>query len=104
MGLPISEQEVMISYMRDSNECRIYASDSTAITKLDKLAENPDAPYWELLETHRTQDGEIVGKTYKTHKRLISFRSGFPPKRELTEEQRKALAERMARAKGTTGS
>lgn len=64
------------------------------MTKLDKLVENPKAPYWKLKKDHRTQSGELVGKTYKTHKRLISFRADIST-RELTEEQKEAAAVRM---------
>lgn len=33
----VAEQEVHISWMRDEDFAKIYASDSTAITRLDKL-------------------------------------------------------------------
>lgn len=94
MGLPVFEQETSISFMRDSDICTVYTSDSTIMTKLDKLVENPKAPRWKLKEEHRLQSGELVGKTYETHKRLISFRADIST-RELTEEQKEAAAERM---------
>lgn len=37
---------------------------------------------------------ELVGKTYTTNKRLISFRAGIV-EREMTEEQRRETAERL---------
>lgn len=94
MGLSISEQETSISFMRDSDICTVYTSDNTVITKLDKLAESDKAPYWKLKEEHRLKSVELVGKTYETHKRLISFRADITA-RELTEEQKKAVADRM---------
>lgn len=62
------------------------------MTKLDKLAENPDLPHWRLKQVHKLQDGELVGKTYETHKGLISFRSDFV---RLSNEQRKSKAEQL---------
>lgn len=94
MGLPVFEQETTVNFYRDSDICTIYTSDSTVMTKLDKLVENPKAPYWKMKEEHRLQSGDLVGKTYETHKRLISFRADIST-RELTEEQKEAAAERM---------
>lgn len=67
------------------------------MTKLDKLADpnNDNAPLWKLKEVHRMSGTkEVVGKTYVTNKRLISFRSDIKT-RELTEEQRQEAAERF---------
>lgn len=94
MGLSVSEQETSVSYMRDSDICTVYTSDSTVMTKLDKLAESEKAPHWKLIKEHRLRGGELAGKTYQTHKRLISFRADITT-REMTEEQKEAAAERM---------
>lgn len=94
MGLSIAEQETSINFMRDSDICTVYTSDSTVMTRLDKLADSDKAPHWKLKEEHRLQGGELVGKTYETHKRLISFRADIAT-REMTEEQKEAAAERM---------
>ena len=94
MGLNISEQETCVSFMRDSDICTVYTSDSTVMTKLDKLAESDKSPHWKLKEEHRLQNGELVGKTYETHKRLISFRANITT-REMSEGQREAASERF---------
>lgn len=94
MGLSIAGQETTVSFMRDSDLCKVYTSDSTVMTKLDKLAESDKAPLWKLKKEHRLQSGELVGKTYETHKRLISFRADITT-RKLTDEQKEAAAERM---------
>lgn len=94
MGLSIAEQETSISIMRDSDICTVYTSDTTVMTKLDKLAESEKAPHWKVKEEHRLQNGELIGKTYETHKRLISFRADITT-REMTDEQREAAVERM---------
>ena len=85
-SLPVNEQEVCILWMRAQDFAKIYASDSTAITRLDKLCKNSPNMYSVLEETH-------VGKTYICKdKTLISFRS---KKKEMSEEQRIASGERM---------
>ena len=85
-SLPIYEQEVSIGWMRDEDFAVIYASDTTAITKLDKLCKNSPDMYQVIEETK-------VGKKYRCNdKSLISFRS---KKREISEEQRIAAGERM---------
>lgn len=94
MGLSISEQETTVSFMRDSDICTVYTSDTTVMTKLDKLAESEKSPHWKVKDEHRLQNGELIGKTYETHKRLISFRADITI-REMTDEQREAAAERM---------
>lgn len=94
MGLPVFEQETTVSFSRDNDMCTVYTSDSTVMTRLDKLAESENAPYWKLKEEHRLRSGDLVGKTYETHKRLISFRANITT-RELTEEQKEAVADRM---------
>lgn len=55
----------VIRFGRDSEECEIYTSDTTVMTKLDKLASknNDKAPLWKLKEEHRTKArGNYGGK------------------------------------------
>lgn len=94
MGLNISEQETSVSFARDSDICIVYTSDSTVMTKLDKLVESDNLPHWKLKEEHRLLNGELIGKTYETHKRLISFRSNIST-REMSDEQKEAASERF---------
>lgn len=88
MGVSIAEQETSISFTRDSNVCTIYTSDLTMMTILDKKVEKSEN--WKLIKKHFL-NGELVGKTYETHKHLISFRNRF---REMSEEQLKQLSDR----------
>lgn len=85
-SVSISEQEVCINFMRNEEHATIYTSDTTYMTKLDKLCRaNPDM-YSLIADTGR-------GKTYRVEdKTLISFRS---KKRELSEEQKIVARERM---------
>ncbi len=85
-SVSISEQEVSINFMRDEDFATIYTSDTTYMTKLDKLCKSSPDMYSLISDTGR-------GKTYRVEdKTLISFRT---KKRELSEEQKIAASERM---------
>lgn len=94
-SVSISEQETNILYMRDEKNARIYTSDTTQMTRLDKLCtSNPDM-YALISDSGR-------GKTYSCmDKSLISFRS---KKREMSDEQRKAAGERMRKYQANRNS
>ena len=85
-NIPLEEQETLIHFMRGEDFATISTTDSTMITKLDKLCKsNPDM-YW-----LKSDDG--YSKIYKCRdKSMVSLRQ---KKREVTEEQRKAAGERM---------
>lgn len=88
------EQETTISFSRTDDGAEIWTSDRTVMTKLDKLcAESPE--FWKCKKVENFLDGSLANKVYTvTDKSLISFRSK-KIKRDLTEEQRAELAERM---------
>lgn len=68
-SLSISEQEVCINFMRDEDFATIYTSDTTYITKLDKLCKTSPEMYSLIADTGR-------GKTYCVEdKTLIGFRA-----------------------------
>lgn len=91
MSLSIEEQEIHISASRDEEFVTAYCSDSTWITKMDKLvAKSP-----ELFEVIAEND---VSKTYKFPKRLLSIRSTIV-QREYTDEQRQVMAARLKAAR-----
>jgi sugar diacid utilization regulator len=86
LSIQIEEQELHINWMRDEDFAMIYTSDTTQMTRLDKLCENTPNLYELIEDTGR-------GKRYRCNdKTLISFRS---KKRELTEEQKIKAGERM---------
>lgn len=90
LSLSIAEQETHISYMRDEPFALVYTSDTTQMTRLDKLCINSPDMYSLISDTGR-------GKTYKiANKKLISLRA---KKRELTDEQKKAAGERMKKSR-----
>lgn len=85
-SVSVLEQEVCINFMRDEDFATIYTSDTTYMTKLDKLCKTSRDMYSLIADTGR-------GKTYRVEdKTLISFRA---KKRELSEEQKIAAGERM---------
>lgn len=91
------EQETHISWGRLDDKARIYTSDSTEMTRLDKLVKNnPDE--WKFIE-QTTHEGDIVGKFYECPKRLVSLRLKTTVARELTEEQKEAFVKRMSESR-----
>lgn len=93
MGLPIEEQETVINFSRDEERATVYTSDSTMITKLNKLI-SADGTEWKLDETIKDKQGEEVARIYSCPKKLMSYRAkSFT--RELTEEERKVKSDRM---------
>lgn len=91
MTLSIQEQEVCINAIRDEEFATAYCSDSTWITKFDKLAEKSPDLFEVIAETD-------YGKTYKFPKRLISIRSSIVT-REMTDEQKQLAADRLRNAR-----
>ena len=94
MSVLFQEQETTINFSRDGETAQIYTSDRTMMTRFDKFAERQDCPDWKLVKEIYSQDGELVGKMYETKKQLVSYRSHIL-EREMTEEQKKAGAERL---------
>jgi len=96
--VPISEQETVIQFDRDSLGCTVWTSDSTMMTRLDKLCKSAPT-YYKLVRETKTQDGDLVGKYYNlSNKKMISFRSKIV-KRELSEEQKTIMTERLRKGK-----
>ncbi len=93
MKLCIEEQEIHISASRDEEFATAYCSDSTWITKFDKLVKKSPKLFSVIAETD-------YSKTYRFPKKLISIRSSI---RELSDEQKSAVAERLANAREARG-
>lgn len=85
MNLSIEEQELHINASRDEDFATDYCSDSTWITKMDKLVKKSPDLFSVVAENE-------ISKTYRFPKRLLSIRSSI---REMSEEQRYAASERM---------
>lgn len=93
MGLTIEEQETHINFSRGDCRAEIYASDTTMMTKLNKLIEIPGTE-WKLERVSTLAGGEVIGKTYSCPVEFISFRKKRSS-RVFTEEQKKAIGERL---------
>lgn len=85
-SVPVFEQETHISYMRDQTFVKVYTSDTTQITRFDKLCkEYPDM--WECVEDHG------ISKNYLCKdKSMISTRG---KKRNVSDEARLAASIRL---------
>ena len=88
-GLPVAEQECVVTVDRETYCARIYASDTRYINKLDKT--------YKRVRIHQNCDG-ITAVEYEVPEKLISFRSKIS-KPNFSEEHRKALAERAKKLK-----
>lgn len=99
MSVMIEEQETCINFMRGDDRAMIYTSDTTTMTKLNKLVEL-DGTEWKLESEARLPSGELVGKTYSRPVSFISFRSKRMKKRNYTEEQRKEMVARLHKSTG----
>ena len=96
LSVPVSEQETHILIMRDEPFARIYSSDTRMLNKLQKLCKNsPDM--WQM-----EKEDEISGSFICKDKKLVSLRS-HKIKRNLTDEQRQELAERLKKVRDNRG-
>lgn len=97
-GVSIDEQETVIAFGRNGDTASVETTDSTVLTKLKKYATtNPDE--WVLTNVTTGQDEsdpmKITSICFKCPKKLISLRSKSTAPRELTEDERAGIAERM---------
>lgn len=99
-GISLAEQETVINFYRTDHRMSIYTSDQTMITKLMKLLkkneQNDEAGY--MLVREEKMNGRVVAIEVSAPKHLLSLRTP-KKKRELSYEERQALAERMRRAR-----
>lgn len=98
-------QEVGIEYLRDEDIATMSVTDNTMVTKIKRLcSEAPDA-YKCYVGSYNPDTGEPDSYIVKFPKNLLSFRKpSNRPKRQLTEEQRKAVGERFRKKHDTTRS
>lgn len=91
MTFGLEEQEVSLAYYRGDETVEVYASDSTAITKLLKITDN-----YEILTTDN--NGRITSAKFLLDINQISFRKK-PKKMVLTPEQVEARRTSLAKAR-----
>lgn len=87
--VPTDEQETVIQFDRSGTTCHVYTTDSTMMTKLDKIHKRVRQDY---------VNRKPIAAYYEFDKKLLSFRSKIP-KRTLTDEQKKAASERLRKGR-----
>ena len=101
-GVSTDEQETIIVFSRNNDTASVETTGSTVLTKLKKYATtNPDE--WVLTNVTTSQNEsdpmKITSICFECHKKLVSLRSKSTYPRELTEEERAEIAERMRNAR-----
>ena len=86
--LQVDEQETIILIDRNSNTAKVYSSDTRYRNRFRKLYSDKQ------VKTYQ-QDGEVIAEEYEIDKRLITFRSAVPKRRQLSEEEKAALRSRL---------
>lgn len=72
-NIPVCEQETTVQFDRDGDYARIWTSDSTVITKLDKAAKDNNSP-WEITDFETNDTGDVIAREYRVPKYMVSFR------------------------------
>lgn len=95
MGVSLEEQETHINWCRTEDGAEVFTTDRTTMTKLDRMCKEHPENYQCIRVDKFADNGELADKVYRIKdKTLISFR-GAKMTKELTEEQRNAIAERF---------
>ena len=97
-GVSTDEQETVIIFSRNGDTASVETTDPTVLTKLKRYATtNPDE--WVLTNVtagrNESDPTKITSICFECPKKLISLRSKSTAPRELTEEERTGIAERM---------
>lgn len=100
-GVTTDESETIIISRKDSPEATITTSDSTMFTKIRRnILADPKHKDWKVQSFTRTTADKnpfhFVELIVTCPKKLVSLRSKTST-RELTEEQKKAMRERMSK-------
>lgn len=98
MSVQIEEQETHVSFLREDSRAVIYTSDTTMMTKLNKLVEAEGTEWKRERETHLQKTGELIGVFYSCPVEFISFRSKRV-NRTYTDEERQKIAERLLQSR-----
>lgn len=97
-GISTDEQETVIIFRRNDDTASVETTDSTVLTKLKKCADtSPDE--WVLTNVttspFESDPTKITSICFKCPKKLVSLRLKSATPRELTDEERTEIAERM---------
>lgn len=102
-GISTDEQETVIIFGRNGDMASVETTDSTVLTKLKKCADtSPDE--WVLTNVttspFESDPTKITSICFKCPKKLVSLRLKSAAPRELTDEERAEIAERMRGIRG----
>lgn len=102
-GISTDEQETVIIFRRNDDMASVETTDSTVLTKLKKCADtSPDE--WVLTNVttspFESDPTKITSICFKCPKKLVSLRLKSTTPRELTDEERAEIAERMRGIRG----
>jgi hypothetical protein len=89
MSLTAYERETAINFTDEDDNAMVYTCNRAMTNHMDKLVEK--FPDMFKLKRLIYDDEEVCGKEYICPKNLISIRSP----RQISDEQRQALSERM---------
>jgi hypothetical protein len=89
--LSLAEQETVIVIDRASDTARLYTSDTRFLNRFKRLYADKETKQYK-------QDGEVVAREFEVDKRYITFRSALPKRRQVSDEEKKVLLERLAGA------
>ena len=106
-GVATDESETIIITRKDSPEATITTSDSTMFTKIRRnILADPEHKDWKVQGFTRTTADKnplhFVELIVTCPKKLVSLRSKTAT-RELTEEQKEAMRERMSKMRRSRG-
>ena len=106
-GVATDESETIVITRKDSPEATITTSDSTMFTKIRRnILADPEHKDWKVQSFTRTTADKnplhFVELIVTCPKKLVSLRSKTST-RELTEEQKKAMRERMSKMRRSRG-
>lgn len=107
-GVATDESETIIISRKDSSEATVTTSDSTIFTKIRRnILADPEHKDWKVQSFTRTTADKnplhFVELIVTCPKKLISLRSKTST-RELTEEQKEAMRERMSKMRRNRGT
>ena len=89
-GYSADEQETTITFSRVGDECILYTSDNTVLTKMKGMMAKSEQ--YQVKKVFRDMSsGEVTGYAISFPKKLLSFRAGL----ELSAEEKASRAERM---------
>ena len=90
MGLLLCEQEFIIRFNQEEQAMEIYTAYPPMMRKLSECPE-----YTKVREDK--MEGKVIAMVFKANKRLLLLRTKIPVRKEMTEEEKEKLSERLAK-------